>query len=343
MHASGFDPSQLIRDYGDPAQEAVTCRRQACLFDFSFVRRASVRGPAALALIGRLTSRGLESLSPGQIRYALHRNDRGRLLSDLTIWRLGAEHYEVMTGRPADIALLESWRRPQARVADLSTESAIFALQGPDCLQALRGLTDVPALARLAYFGHRVARIAGIDCRVGRLGYTGEPGIEIILDRRQARTLWQTLAERTPPAGFAAADILRIEAGFALFANDFLLPVSAAEAGLAAFAEASGDPRPEITRVCFQAQAAQATFPWRPARNTVRPAAAGDMAITSACRSPLADGILGLGYVRTEDLSGDRAFTDKSGQFQGIRLATLPFYDPHKRRPRDAWPGLASG
>ena len=98
-----FDPSTLPRDYGDPEREAHACRTDCALFDFSFVRRARLEGPGALDAIAQLTRRPLTGLMPGQIRYALHADSNGRLLSDLTIWKHGEARYDVMSGRSEDI------------------------------------------------------------------------------------------------------------------------------------------------------------------------------------------------------------------------------------------------
>ena len=71
-----------------------------------------------------------------------------------------------------------------------------------------------------------------MPCVIGRLGYSGEPGFEIIVDAELQAPLWNELSGRARPAGFAATDILRIEAGLVLFANEFVVPVTPSEAGL---------------------------------------------------------------------------------------------------------------
>ena len=129
-----------------------------------------------------------------------------------------------MSGRSEDIADLIRAAWPGCEVEDLSTRTSIIALQGPNSLQALAGLTDTGALGQLSYFAFVPVGIADVPCLVGRLGYTGEPGFEILLPRPAAPQLWALLARRARPAGFAAADMLRIEAGFVLFANEFRLP-----------------------------------------------------------------------------------------------------------------------
>ena len=231
-----FDLNTVRRDYGDPELEAYACRTDCALFDYAFIGRARLDGPGALDAIGELTRRPLAGSLPGRIRYALREDSNGHVLSDLTVWRHGETSYEVMSGRSEDISDLVLTARPDCDVEDLSARTSIFALQGRGSLQALAGLADVGALSKLGYFTFAAIRICDVDCIVGRLGFTGEPGFEILMPRPAATELWELLARRARPAGFAAADILRIEVGFVLFANEFRLPVTAREACLERFA-----------------------------------------------------------------------------------------------------------
>ena len=339
-----LDPSTLPRDYGDPEREAHACRTDCALFDFSFVGRARLEGPGALDAIAQLTRRSLTGLMPGQIRYALHADSNGRLLSDLTIWKHGEARYDVMSGRSEDIEDLIRAARPGCEVEDLSAATSIIALQGPDSLQALAGLTDTGVLAQLGYFAFAPVAIADVRCLVGRLGYTGEPGFEIVLPRPAAPQIWALLARRARPAGFAAADMLRIEAGFVLFANEFCLPVTAREAGLERFAGACAATKaPEIALVCLQADTREKPVLWRPRTPPARPTRSGTITVTSACHSLQAGGTLGLGYALRSDLTAGAPLFDPAGAFADIRLAPLPFFDRDKRRPRAPWAAPAQG
>jgi aminomethyltransferase len=325
-----LDLRSLRRDFGDVADEVRSCRTAAALFDFSFVARGRIEGPQAVSVLSRLTARPLADMRDDDIRYAVRTDVSGRLLSDLTIWRFSDGAWELMSGRREDVEELVS-----AGGHDLSAETAIFAVQGPAALTALDGIADTAKLATLRYFTHASAEVAGIACRVGRLGYTGEQGFEIVARRHDGARLWNALAERARPAGFAAADTLRIEAGFVLFANEFRLPVAAAEAGLARFAAAAASrERAELTLVCLAADSCDLKVPWQPSRPVVRPIASGAVAVTSNCKSSQIDGVLLLGFARTEDLERGAALHDQANEFTGLRQVALPIYDPGKQRPR---------
>jgi glycine cleavage system aminomethyltransferase T len=337
-----FDLRALPRDYGDIRAEARSCRSAAALFDFSFMRRIRVRGPGASALVQTLTPRGIDDLMPGHIRYALRVGASGRVLDDVTIWRLDAESFEIFAATGDALAHLQA--SPTRVGARLSAETGILAVQGPSSLRALAGVSPAAQLLRaLPYFGHMQTSIAGVACCIGRLGYSGERGFEIILPRAARDVIWTLLAQQARPAGFAAADILRIEAGFPLFTNEFRFPVSAAELGLARFATGP-DARCElpfakraspIRLTSFQAVCDDDPILWQPPRDAPFPPIPGSLLVTSACRSVVTGGILGLGYAFAA-----RGFThlvDPMGQFREIRETSLPFYDPHKRQPRGGW------
>ena len=343
MVSGGLDIHALRRDYGDVGAEAASCRAAAALFDFSFMSRIRVEGPAASKLIGTLTPRRIDDLGCGRIRYALRLAADGRVLEDLTIWRLDAETFEIFSGTADALTQLRAAAGSLVSVLDLSSETAIFAVQGPASLRALAALGLAEQLRSLPYFAHSPAEIAGVDCRVGRLGYTGERGFEIILPRAARDGIWTRLARHARPAGFAAADILRIEAGLLLFANELCAPVSAAELGLCRFADSPGTPcaggaqawRRRVRLLCFEARCDREPVLWQPRGAASFPPPAGGLLVTSACRSVVTKQVLGLGYAAVAPRSAQ--LVDPAGQFREIRELSLPFYDPRKRKPRGGW------
>lgn len=328
-----FSLTDLARDYGDIIGEAAVCRKSAAVFDFSFMSRVRVAGPYALAAVQTLTQRNLSDLSVGRLRYCLRQTSSGHVAVDLTIWRVGTDTFEVMSGRHQDIANLLALA-PAA--TDLSDACVIYALQGPNSLDVLSEFADRAALAELPYFGCTEVHVIGVPCLVGRLGYTGEAGFEIIAPKQSATELWNALTKRVPPAGFAAADILRIEAGFILFANELSLPVKAHELGLATFSgEAEVRENVPISLVAFTAEADTRPVLWQPHTEVRRPQRPGEITVTSACWSPLVGAILGLGYACTTDEGA--SLRDENGVFHEIRRIERPYYDPQKLRPRAPW------
>ena len=341
-----LDIARLVRDFGDPEAEARAARTQAAVFDFSFLARGRITGKAATAALERFQPRPVADMAEGTVRYALRLGPDGAVEADLTIWRHGAEIFEVMSGRREDIAALGARAGAGAEVADLSDSSAIFAVQGPRALAALAEIGARERLAAIPYFGHAAIPLAGVPCLVGRLGYTGERGFEIVADKAYAARLHAALCARARPAGFAAADILRIEAGFILFVNECRLGAGADALGLARFVPGA-DLRAQSARraagnsplrlVAFTAGEARVRSPWQPGADLGPPARPGEIAITSACASVALGRTIGLGFVRTEDAAPGTPVRDRSGRFGLIRVARKPLYDPAQKRPRGPW------
>jgi aminomethyltransferase len=333
MAIEGFE---LTYDFGDAAGEARACRTDCALFDFSFLECARLEGDRARNVIETFTGRSMIALGEKEIFYALRVDRNGNVIADWTVWRTSTNSFEVMSGRHEDIVDLLACTDAGVKVTDLIADKATFAVQGPRSLDALRKLGDVGAVERLKYFTFDQAYIANIPCTVGRLGYTGEAGFEIIVERRHAANLWKVLAAHMMPAGFIAADMLRIEAGFVLFANEFRMSVVPSEVGLERFGRPTKPQKAEITLVSFRADANRLLWPWRPSRELQRPSSRGMIAVTSACDSIAAGGILGLGYVLV-GTTPETALHDSKGTFHNIRLTPRPFYDTAKKRPRAPW------
>lgn len=337
-----FDATLLKRDFGDWQAEAVACRRECALFDFSFMSRVQVSGEGALQTLDAFQNRRVGDMPINRIRYGLRVDKADRVVADLTLWRRAHDCFEVMSGRYTDIAdllAMETGGRAAAVLptgdiscTDLSADTAIFAVQGPATLAALESLTDIRALSALDYYGFESIELAGIPCLIGRLGYTGERGIEIIAPRAEHARLWTALATRARPAGFAAIDSLRIEAGFMLFANDLVLGPTISELGVGPGTIAGTD-ADRFEFICCTAKATGDPVMWQPAEMNPQPPTDNEIVITSACWSMVAQSVLVLGFTR-RDADPLQPLIDPAGEFSHFKRVSRPFVDPLKKRPR---------
>ncbi len=315
--------------------EAVACRRAAALFDFSFLAVAEVSGPQAIAALSTMSGRPVARLPIGAIYYGVRRKPDRTLAADLTVWRLDADRFWLMSGRQQDVTDLCAAEH-QIACRDLTERTAVFALQGPGSAALLTTHAGCSGLTDLAYFCHMPASLFGMPCTLGRLGYTGELGFELVTPARYANDLWRHLAPLATPAGFAAANILRIEAGFLLFTHELSVPVRAHEVGLANLL--GPEPKPPRVRLCCFTAAPRESFDadfWRPGPGLALPETPGNLCVTSAALSPIAQRILGLGYIHANQPL-NHALIDTADNFTDIEIVSLPYYDTHKRIPRRA-------
>ena len=324
--AKVFDPKSLVQDYGDVDSEIKDCRESSAVFDFSFMSVARVSGEKVENFFSQLTDRDIRSLKKGRICYALCRDANGWLRSDLTIWKEAADNFLVMSGLGEDLSDL-------ANSFEIKSENVVvYSVQGPNSLVSLKSITDVKLLKALPYFGFTQQDVAGVNCYIGRIGYTGELGFEIVAPSKNGGQLWKNLTKLIKPAGFVAANCLRIEAGFVLFANEFKLAVTAEEAGLKNFSQ--NDlicPRYKLVSFCAKTFQAKKRYPND--YEFVGPKS-GHITITSACYSNIAGSILGLGYVPFDEAIVGNFFFDPTGQYKDIQIVNRPFYDTKKCRPR---------
>lgn len=92
-------------------------------------------------------------------------------------------------------------------------------------------------VTELKYYAAVEVSIAGDELLLARTGYTGEDGFEIYVPNQDAAELWEALLEAGEgqgliPAGLAARDSLRLEAGMPLYGNELSRHVNAYAAGL---------------------------------------------------------------------------------------------------------------
>ena len=173
-----------------------------------------IRGADAALRMESLVPGDIQILKPGRARYTMLTNDEGGIRDDLIVTRTEDGLFVVVNAgcRDADIALIRSTLEPVCEVEEIH-DRALIALQGPAAIGVVARMC--PEVADLAFMQSAVVSLSGLDCRVSRLGYTGEDGCEISVAADHAVKLARTLlaSEEVAPAGLGARDSLRLEAG----------------------------------------------------------------------------------------------------------------------------------
>jgi aminomethyltransferase len=214
--------------------EHLAVRRDFGVFDVSHMGQIETRGPEAEALLQRLLSNDLRRLPEGGAQYSVMCNERGGVLDDVFTYRLAECHFLTVTNAANHDRDLEWFIRhaPQfdADVYDRRDDFAMLAVQGPRARPLLAALADGPLPPRM----HCCERsIAGVPMLVCGTGYTGEPGVELLLDPERAPVVWDAIvAAGATPAGLGARDTLRLEVCFHLYGNDLTEDRGPIEAGL---------------------------------------------------------------------------------------------------------------
>ena len=227
--------------YSTTSEEHMAVRNASGIFDVSHMARFEVRGERATGFLEELVPTSVESQPPGKAFYTLLLNERGGIIDDLIIERLGADRYMVVVNaanHQTDLRHMMDRAPSGLAFQDVTEDSAMIAVQGPAASASLQPLTDLD-LSQLKRFRCAEARVAGEDALVSRTGYTGEDGFEVIVygtsaaNPQGALKVWNRLAATSAPCGLGARDSLRLEAGLPLHGSDIDQDTDPFEADLA--------------------------------------------------------------------------------------------------------------
>jgi aminomethyltransferase len=236
---TGFAGWLMPLRYGSETAEHNAVRTAAGLFDLSHMGEIAVTGPDAAAALDYALTGQPSALAPGRARYTMICAEDGGILDDLIVYRLAdAEFLVVANAANTDVVLAALTERASggAKVADRTADYALIALQGPRAASILTPLTDAD-LAAVKYYASYPATVAGHEILLARTGYTGEDGFELFTRPQDAETIWAALtgagaAGGLVPAGLAARDTLRLEAGMPLYGNELGPDLTPFDAGL---------------------------------------------------------------------------------------------------------------
>ncbi|HEY2508456.1 MAG TPA: glycine cleavage system aminomethyltransferase GcvT [Streptosporangiaceae bacterium] len=348
--------------YGSETAEHNAVRSAAGLFDLSHMGEFLVTGPGAAAALDYALTGEPSALVPGRARYTMICAPDGGVLDDLIVYRLAEQEFLVVANAAntavVGAALTERAAGRDAEVTDETTGYALIAIQGPRAAAILASRTPAD-LAGLRYYTSHRAEVAGREVLLARTGYTGEDGFEIFAAPGDAGHLWTELsragaAEGLVPAGLAARDTLRLEAGMPLYGHELGGDLTPYDAGLGRVVKLAK--QSDFVGRAALAERALA----EPQRQLVGlvsgsrrvPRAGYDVlwhgspcgTVTSGAPSPTVGAPIAMAYIRPEvaieaakvanaqlqDNSGSSGLAiDIRGNAEPARLVELPFY----RRP----------
>ena len=266
---------EMAVQYSGLVAEHEAVRSHCGVFDISHMGVLELRGDGVKDFLQALVPSDLFRIGPGEACYTVLLNDAGGIRDDLIVYDRGrvvadgGESDELLVVinaacAEADTAWLRQNLEPSGvAIRDIKGDGVLLALQGPDAPRRLEGLAGVD-LAGLPRFGHRELTLAhaegaaaGARVFVGRTGYTGEDGFELLLDKEAGLALWrQLLAAGVTPCGLGARDTLRLEAAMHLYGQDMNAGTSPLEVGLAWLVHLEM-PKPFIGRGVLERQSAE--------------------------------------------------------------------------------------
>ncbi|MFN2466890.1 MAG: glycine cleavage system aminomethyltransferase GcvT [Gaiellaceae bacterium] len=314
--------------YAGVIPEHVAVREDCGVFDVSHMGELEVEGPRARELLQSLLSNDLDRIGPGRAQYTLLTNEAGGIVDDLIVYELDPFRYLLVVNASNRRAAYEWLKEREVRgsdVRDVSDEYALLAVQGPRSLERL-GLDEAPA------FTFSEGLVGGVECMVNRTGYTGEVGVELLVEAEDAGELWERVIEAgATPCGLGARDTLRLEVCYPLHGNDIGPETDAISAGLAwvcglekdftgaAALRGIKEAGPERRLVAFVMR--DKGVP----RQGMAVAEGGE--VTSGTHSPMLERGIGMGYVPAALAEPGRELTiDVRGRGRSAEIVRKPIY-----------------
>jgi sarcosine oxidase subunit alpha len=227
--------------YGDPVAEVKAVRERVGLIDVSTLGKMRFTGPGVPALLDRLYINQFKNLGVGRVRYGVMCNDEGVVLDDGVSARLAENEWYMTTTTSGASAMFETiqwWMQSGwgegVHLTDLTEAYSAFNLAGPKSRAVLQKLYRRPGEASLPedvsneafpYMHIRIADVAGVACRIMRIGFTGELSYEIHVPSAYGRHVWEALIEAGQefgllPFGVEAQRVLRLEKAHIIVSQD---------------------------------------------------------------------------------------------------------------------------
>ena len=325
--------------YGSQLKEHNLVREDAGMFDVSHMTVVDVTGADATAYLQYLLANDVAKLkSDGKALYSGMLNEKGGVIDDLIVYRTDfLKGFRVVVNcatREKDLA----WMNKQADKFDVAlTEQpdfAMIAVQGPQAIEKAKAAVSAEQAAVIESLAVFQGLPAG-EWFIGRTGYTGEDGLELMVPAEEAMGFWSNLLEAgVKPIGLGARDTLRLEAGMNLYGNDMDETITPWQAGMG-WTVALSDDRDFIGKDALVKEkeagieyklvglVLETRGVMRSHQNVIFTASDKQGEITSGTFSPTLQQSIAMARVPAD--AGNECAVDMRGKAVPVRMVTMPF------------------
>jgi glycine cleavage system aminomethyltransferase T/glycine/D-amino acid oxidase-like deaminating enzyme len=233
--------------FGRVVEEGRAVRERAGIIDLSSFGKIEVSGPGALELLQRVSANDVDR-PVGAVIYTPWCDERGGMVADVTVTRLGEDRFRVVTGAgflANDLAWLQAHRDTaddaETEIRDVTAELATIGLWGPRARDILAAASpDDVGDGALPSRRAGTITIANAAVLAARISYAGELGWELSMAAPDAVAGWDALRRAgtehgLEPFGYRALDGLRMEKGYRYFSIDMTMLETPFEVGLGSF------------------------------------------------------------------------------------------------------------
>ncbi|MFA7343183.1 MAG: glycine cleavage system aminomethyltransferase GcvT [Terrimicrobiaceae bacterium] len=230
-----FSGWEMPVQYSGILDEHKTVRKAVGVFDISHMGEFFVGGPGSTAWLDSLLTNRVAALPSGAAQYSLMLDERGGVIDDLIVYRLGSDNFLLVVNASKideDTAWMNSRLVEGIEFENASADFAALAVQGP----LARGVFVSLFGREMPEERNRILQVGGDF--VVTTGYTGEAGFEWIMPADEAASAWRrALDAGAKPCGLGARDTLRLEMCYPLNGSDLSPEHTPLEAGLGVFVD----------------------------------------------------------------------------------------------------------
>ena len=338
--------------YRGVIDEVRQVRRRAGVFDISHLGRIRIRGDGAPDLLEHLCTADVIHQEDDTVLRTLLCNDQGGIIDDCLLVR--AEGFWLLT--TSAICREKVLRHVQAAAADFDVKiddqtqrTSQFAVTGP----AAAGILD-------AVLPQKPSAMKPGEVKVGslmiaryiamRTGYSGQWGLEVVVPNMVAAEAWRFITEKAgenciAPAGLAARDVLRIEAGLPRYGHELNETVDPVTAGLqdkldfehdflgreALLKKTQGRPKRVLVGLSLETPTGRDDAAAIPKLGSAVSTPDGNevAAVTSGTFSPTLEKVIAMAYVARSAAGADtELLVDVAGFRRPAVVSRLPFARP---------------
>jgi len=226
--------------------EALAVRDRAGLMDLSTFSKYEVTGKDAHAFLDRICANKIPAKDGGIILGHLL-NANGFIESEITVTRLGPEHFYVLSAAAAQLHDLDqlNWRKlahEQVMVTDVTDDYGVLVLAGPRAREVLAPCTTTDlSNASFRWLTGKTAAVAGVSgVRLLRVNYVGELGLELHVPMAGMPQVFDALMAAGKPHGIAlfgtyAMNSLRMEKAYRGWGSELTTEIDMIEASMERF------------------------------------------------------------------------------------------------------------
>jgi len=232
--------------WGPVREEALAVRERVGLMDLSTFAKFDVKGKDAYGFLDRICANRIPAKDGGIVLSHLL-NANGFIEAEITVTRLSAEHFYVLSAAAAQLHDFDqlNWRkrdRERVMIADVTDDYGVLVLAGPRARDVLTQCTKTDlSNAAFRWLTGKEAVVAGVKgVRLLRVNYVGELGWELHVPMAKMPEVFDALMTAGKPHGIRpfgtyAMNSLRLEKAYRGWGSELTTEIDMFEASMERF------------------------------------------------------------------------------------------------------------